>query len=79
MSDPIEFLQTLIRAQRDGEAAVQGLVAAEARSLGCSVQLVRYRPADVPMVGEFATARAIDAGERESVVARSRDPAAAAA
>lgn len=70
MTDPISFLQTLIRAQRDGEAAVQGLVAAEATSLGCSVQLVRYRPGDVPMVGEFASARAIDAGERESVVAR---------
>ena len=64
------FLQALIRAQRDGEAAVQGLVAAEARSLGCSVESVRYRPGDVPMVGEFASARAIDAGERESVVAR---------
>ncbi|HTE36761.1 MAG TPA: M20/M25/M40 family metallo-hydrolase, partial [Reyranella sp.] len=42
----------------------------EARSLGCSVERVRYRPGDVPMVGEFASARAIDAGERESVVAR---------
>ena len=70
MTDPIAFLQTLIRAQRDGEAAVQRLVAAEARSLGCSVEMVRYRPGDVPMVGEFASARAIDAGERESVVAR---------
>ena len=36
MTDPIAFLQTLIRAQRDGEAAVQRLVAAEARSLGCT-------------------------------------------
>ncbi|CAN5596701.1 ArgE/DapE family deacylase [soil metagenome] len=70
MTDPIAFLQTLIRAQRDGEAAVQRLVAAEARSLGCAVEMVRYRPGDVPMVGEFASARAIDAGERESVVAR---------
>ncbi|WP_428671134.1 M20 family metallopeptidase [Reyranella sp.] len=70
MTDPITFLKALIRAQRDGEAAVQRLVAAEARSLGCSVELVRYRPGDVPMVGEFASARAIDAGERESVVAR---------
>ena len=70
MTDPIAFLQTLIRAQRDGEAAVQQFVATEARSLGCGVERVRYRPGDVPMVGEFASARAIDAGERESVVAR---------
>jgi acetylornithine deacetylase len=70
MSDPIDFLQTLIRAQRDGEAAVQRLVAEEARALGCTVETVRYRPGDVSMVGEFASARAIDAGERESVVAR---------
>lgn len=70
MTDPIAFLQTLIRAQRGGEAAVQRLVAAEARSLGCTVEMVRYRPGDVPMVGEFASARAIDAGERASVVAR---------
>ena len=43
------------------------------------VEMVRYRPGDVPMVGEFASAQAIDAGERESVVARFREPAAAAA
>jgi acetylornithine deacetylase len=30
---------------------------------------VRYRPGDVPMVAEFASTQAIDAGERESVVA----------
>jgi acetylornithine deacetylase len=70
MSDPVAFLQSLVRAQRDGEAAVQRLVADEARALGCSVETVRYRPAEVPMVGEFASDRAIDAGERESVVAR---------
>jgi acetylornithine deacetylase len=69
-SDPVPFLQALIRAQRDGEAAVQRLVVAEAQALGCEVETVRYRPDAVPMVGEFASARAIDAGERESVVAR---------
>lgn len=68
--DPLPFLQSLIRAQRDGEAAVQALVAAEARALGCTVDTVRYRPAEVPMIGEFASTRAIDAGERSSVVAR---------
>ncbi|MBY0322955.1 MAG: M20/M25/M40 family metallo-hydrolase [Reyranella sp.] len=69
MADPVGFLQSLIRAQRDGEAAVQRLVADAARGLGCAVETVRYRPGDVPMVAEFAGDRAIDAGERESVVA----------
>ena len=54
MADSITFLQALIGAQREGEAAVQRLVADAARGLGCEVETVRYRPADVPMVGEFA-------------------------
>ena len=69
MSDSIVFLQELIRCQHEGEGAVQRLFGEAARSLGCSVETVRYRPGDVPMVGEFATARAIDTAERESVVA----------
>jgi acetylornithine deacetylase len=69
MADPVGFLQALIRAQRLGEAAVQQVVADAARGLGCAVKVLRYRPADVPMVAEFASAQAIDEGERESVVA----------
>jgi acetylornithine deacetylase len=69
MADPVGFLQELIRAQRDGEGAVQRLVADAARNLGCAVETVRYRPGEVPMVGEFASAQAIDTDERESVVA----------
>ena len=49
---------------------MQRVVADAARSLGCSVKSLRYRPADVPMVGEFAGEQAIDTGERASVVAR---------
>jgi acetylornithine deacetylase len=70
MADPVGFLQDLIRAQKEGEAAVQRLVAEAARGLGCTVETVRYRPGDVPMVAEFASDQAIDAGERESIVAR---------
>lgn len=69
MADPVAFLQRLIAAQRQGEAAVQRLVAAEAAALGCRVETVRYRPAEVPLVAEFAMAQAMDTGERESVVA----------
>lgn len=70
--DPVAFLQALIRAQKDGEAAVQRLVADAARSLGCLVETVRYDPAAVPMVAEFAAARAIDPEPRDSVVATLR-------
>ncbi|WP_421996593.1 M20 family metallopeptidase [Reyranella sp.] len=76
MADPVAFLQALVRAQKDGEAAVQRLVAEAARALGCTVETVGYRPAEVPMVAEFAAGPAIDTGERESVVAtfRGRGP-----
>jgi acetylornithine deacetylase len=69
MVDPIAFLQTLIRAQRDGEAAVQARVAEAAKALGCTVETRRYRPAQVPMVAEFASGHAINTEERASVVA----------
>lgn len=69
MTDSVAFLQALIQSQSEGEGGVQRLFAEAAQALGCSVETVRYRPGDVPMVGEFASARAIDAGERESVVA----------
>mgnify|MGYP003344600125 CR=1 FL=1 len=76
MADPVPFLQQLIRAQREGEAAVQRIVADTTRALGCTVETVRYRPADVPMVGEFAARCAMGdgegGGERESVVATFR-------
>jgi acetylornithine deacetylase len=70
MSDPIALLQALIRAQPGGEEAVQCVVADAAQALGCGVESVRYRPAEVPMVAEFASGQAIDTGERASVVAR---------
>ena len=72
MSDPVDFLQALVRAQKDGETAVQRQVADAARALGCTVETVRYVPGDVPMVAEFAAARAIDPEPRESVVATFR-------
>ncbi|WP_422031585.1 M20 family metallopeptidase [Reyranella sp.] len=69
MEDSVSFLRQLIRAQTGGEAAVQKVVADAARALGCTVETVRYKPGDVPMVGEFAASRAMVEGERESVVA----------
>lgn len=72
MGDRLDLLRRLIGAQRQGEAAVQRVLAGAARALGCTVETRRYRPADVPMVAEFAGGESIDAGERESIVARLR-------
>ncbi len=66
----ITFLQDLVRASQRGESSVQQIVVDKARTLGCTVETVRYQPGDVPMMEEFAGNAAIDRTERESVVAR---------
>ena len=68
--DAVGFLQALIRAGKDGEAAVQAGFAARAASIGCQVETRRYHPGAVPMRDEFADPAAQDAGEREAVLAR---------
>ncbi|WP_458097866.1 M20 family metallopeptidase [Roseomonas sp. WA12] len=68
--ESIDFLRALIRRNQDGEPAVQRYVAEVAEALGCAVQTVRYNPAEVPMVAEFAGTEAIATEARESVVAR---------
>ena len=50
----IQFLQQLIAAQRDGEAAVQHLFAEHLRAAGCEVESLHYAPRDVQMRQEFA-------------------------
>jgi hypothetical protein len=64
MEDPVSFLRQLIRAQTGGEAAIQNVVADAARALGCTVETVRYKPGDVPMVGEFAQRAAASSSSR---------------
>lgn len=66
----LEFLRELIAAQRQGESAVQSRVATALRAAGCSIENVKYRPLDVPMVAEFASSGAVDAGIRTSTVGR---------
>jgi acetylornithine deacetylase len=66
----IGLLQDMIRAGRDGEAAVQDLVAARLAELGCTVERLRYRPQDVPVIEEFAATPAMDLPPRESVIGR---------
>lgn len=67
--DAVELLRALTRCQPEGEAAVQSMVRDRLAAIGGEVRILRYRPSDVPVVDEFASAQAADDGERESVVA----------
>lgn len=69
-ADGLAFLRSLIAAQPEGEAAVQALVADRLRAAGCAVEALRYDPADVRLVGEFAAEQARQPGERVSIVGR---------
>ncbi|MBL8700944.1 MAG: M20/M25/M40 family metallo-hydrolase [Alphaproteobacteria bacterium] len=71
-AETVGFLQELIRLSAQGEAAVQARVARELAALGCVVETLRYRPADVPMKDEFAVAQEMAREERASIVARLR-------
>lgn len=74
--EALAILRELIAAQREGEGAVQGIVAERLARAGCAVEVLPFDPADVPVIGEFAAARARTAGVRHNVVARLRgDPA----
>ncbi len=67
----LEFLQSLIRAQPDGEA-VQALVAARLEELGLEVETLRLSPASLSLNLEFAAEESIDHTERPSVMGRLR-------
>lgn len=64
----LELLQSMIRLQPEGEAAVQGLVAQALARHGAGVENVRFEPRDVPLKDEFASERTSSNGQRESVV-----------
>lgn len=66
----IAFLRTLIRAGRDGEAAVLDRVQIAMEAARCVVGVHDYAPATVPMKGEFASASAMDGEQRRCVTAR---------
>ncbi len=63
------FLAALVAAQRDGEAAVQRVVA-DRLARFCAVEAVDYDPAEVPLIGEFAAPGARAEGVRTAVLAR---------
>ncbi len=66
----IALLRDLITLTRDGEAVVQDRLAREFSAAGCTVERLRYRPAEVPLREEFASEAAIATEEREAVIAR---------
>lgn len=66
----IAFLQRLVVAGKDGQAAIEALVAQRLRDLGCSVEDIVYDPRDVPMVDEFATQAVAVAGTAKCIVGR---------
>lgn len=66
----LAFLQRLIRAQEEGEAAVQALVAQRFQALGMEVETLRLLPIQLSPDLEFAAEESIDRTERISVVGR---------
>jgi acetylornithine deacetylase len=70
--DHLAFLQSLIRAQPDGEAAVQALVAARFEGLGLEVETLSLLPIGLSPDHEFASEEMIDMTERVSVMGRLR-------
>jgi len=68
----IQFLQRLIVAQRDGEAAVQQCYAEHLRAAGCEIESLRYSPPEVRMRYEFAEGDVAATQDRVSLVARLR-------
>jgi acetylornithine deacetylase len=64
----LDFLRDLVRLTRQGEDAIQDRIAAALAELGCRIEELRYRPADVPLVEEFAADHAVPPRERRSVI-----------
>ena len=65
----IVFLKELIKVQKEGEEAVQGLVAKRFKEVGCSkTEVLRALPSSIKMEHEFAADEWINDKERITVV-----------
>ena len=69
-ADALGLLQALIALQAGGEAAVLDEAAERLTAAGGTVETLRYEPASVPLVDEFASGPAMDSGARTAVIAR---------
>lgn len=68
--DALALLKELVAAQRSGEGAVQEIISARLKAAGCSVEVQPFDPADVPVIGEFASGEAQNPGLRANVIGR---------
>jgi acetylornithine deacetylase len=66
----IAFLQELIRSSKEGEEAVQAVVATRFESLGCEVETLKLLPTRLSLEKEFAAEETIDMTERVTVVGK---------
>lgn len=66
----LNFLQQLIQTQKQGEEAVQALVARRFKKLGCEVETLKILPATLSMKHQFAAKESIPEVKRISVVAK---------
>jgi len=64
----VEFLRRLIRSSKDGEEAVQSVVARRFEELRCKVQTLKLLPTRLSLEKEFAAEETIDRTERMSVM-----------
>lgn len=68
-TEAFDLLGRLVGAQAGGEAAVQEVIAADLRAIGCLVSEHRYVPADVTARGEIASKPSRSTDERIAIVA----------
>lgn len=66
--EAIDFLRSLIVAQKSGENAVQQIVAERLSKAGCQIETLEYDPLEVPVRGDFAAEEARMHGSRRSLV-----------
>jgi acetylornithine deacetylase len=68
MTEPLQFLRSLIARGRAGERAVQEAVGDRLQRLGCAVETLDYDPAEVVLRHEFAESVAMTPGRRTAIV-----------
>jgi acetylornithine deacetylase len=66
----ISFLRRLIQTSKEGEEAVQAVVAERFAALGCEVETLKLLPTRLSLKNEFAAEESIDMTERISVVGK---------
>jgi len=53
-AEALSLLERLVRAQTDGENAVQAVIVKALKGAGCQVETRTYTPSNVPVIAEFA-------------------------